>query len=88
MDIRSQFTPGLGQTYPADVLVSVWERGRPPAMDVTVTTGAAAAATDQQSWAEKLDCVFICILKPLAIWAEKLLVCFVWPLDLQSVLLC
>ena len=38
MEVGSRLTPDLRQTRPANVLVADWERGRPAAWDVTVTS--------------------------------------------------
>ncbi|KAL5506519.1 hypothetical protein EMCRGX_G008177 [Ephydatia muelleri] len=60
--VGSQLTSDLRQSRPADLLVADWERGRPAAWDVTVTSpltpaflneagmtaGAAAAASEQR----------------------------------------
>ena len=61
MEVGSLLTPDLRQIRPADVLVADWERGRPAAWDITVTspltpavlneagmTAGAAAATSEQ----------------------------------------
>ena len=62
VEIGSRLTPDLRPSRPADVLVADWERGRPAAWDVTVsspltpallneagmTAGVAAAATEQR----------------------------------------
>ena len=62
VEVGSQLKSDLRQTHPADVLVADWERGRPAAWDVTVTSpltpavlneagmtaGAAAASSEQR----------------------------------------
>ena len=58
VEVGSQLTPDLRQSCPADALVADWERERPAAWDVTVTSPltpaflneagmTAAAATEQ-----------------------------------------
>ena len=38
VEVGSRLTPDLRQTHPANVLVVDWERGRPAAWDVSVTS--------------------------------------------------
>ena len=71
--------------------MSVWERGWPAILDITITTCAVAAATKFCQQSQVLGSRLIVwspwVLKPMATWAEKLLVSLAWPLDVQSVLL-
>ena len=100
VQVSSRLTPDLRQSRPADVLVADWERGRPAAWDVTVASphtpaflneagipaGAAAAATEQGKHTPKCqELRWVC----MATGAEKhTLPLLVWPLGLQSMLLC
>ena len=84
-----------------------WERGRPAAWDVTVTSpltlallneagmtaGAAAAATEQSKHtANDTKCQelgWVCVTLAVESGVEKhTLPLLIWPLSLQSVLLC
>ena len=104
--VCDRLTPDVRQSRPADVLVADWERGRPAAWDVTVTSpltpallnevgmtaSAAAAFTEQHNHTPMIQlggCVFPWLSRLMANGGVKhTLLLLVWPLSLQSVLLC
>ena len=49
VEVGNRLTPDLRQTCPADVLVADWERGRPAAWDVTVTSPLTPAVLNDCS---------------------------------------
>ena len=77
--VCDRLTPDVRQSRPADVLVADWERGRPAAWDVTVTSpltpallnevgmtaSAAAAFTEQHNHTPMIQLGWVCV--PLAV---------------------
>ena len=47
VEIGSRLTPDLRQSHPANLLVADWERGRPAAWDVTVTSSLTLAVLNE-----------------------------------------
>ena len=50
IEMGSGLTPDHSHSHPADVLVAGWERGKPAAFDINVTTPLCPAFLGEASW--------------------------------------
>ena len=87
MEVGSRLTPDLRQSRPADVLVVDWERGRPTAWDVTVTSSLTPAVLNEAGMTAGAAAAAAAAC--MATGAEKHTTLLpVWLLGLPSVFLC